>query len=48
MKLTLRGKLALVALVAVTVITMGAVVSYACGLPPLPDPPGWRPAVTSP
>lgn len=47
MKLTLRGQLVVLALIAVGTIVLGAVVSYASGLGPLPDPPQWRPGVTS-
>lgn len=47
MKLTLRGQLLVLALIAVGTIVLGAVVSYASGMEPLPEPPQWHPGVTS-
>lgn len=48
MKLTLRGQLLVIALIALGTVALGVAVSYASGLAPLPEPPMWRPAVTSP
>jgi hypothetical protein len=47
MRLTLRGQLLLVVLLAVVTILLGTVMSYASGREPLPDPPGSYTAVTS-
>lgn len=46
MRLTLKGRLVMAALVAVVTIMLGVTVSFASGKPPLPDPPGGRPQVT--
>lgn len=47
MRLTLRGQLVVVALVAVVTVLLGVTFSSASGREPLPDPPGGGPVVTS-
>lgn len=43
----MRGQLVLIAVIALGTIALGVTVSYACGLAPLPEPPKWRPGVSS-